>query len=119
MEHHPTQAVAIETLGDSCGDLNIIKVRGALTIHNFFDFQDLTRKQSANVLLIDLEEVPYMDSAALGCLIGVHVSREKAGRKYALVNVSERVKKLFSVAGVDALLVTYDTLADAQSSLCR
>jgi len=119
MEHHPTEAVTIETLGDSCEDLQIIKVRGALTIHNFFDFQDLTRKQSAKALLIDLGEVPYIDSAALGCLIGVHVSREKAGRKYALVNANERLKKLFSVAGVDRLLVTYDSLADAESSLCR
>jgi anti-anti-sigma factor len=119
MEHHPTKDISIETLGDSCGDLHIIKVRGALTIHNFFDFQDLTRKQSATVLLIDLEEVPYIDSAALGCLIGVHVSCEKAGRSYALVNANERLKKLFSVAGVDRLLVTYDSLADAQTSLCR
>lgn len=118
MEHHPTEAVTIETLGDSCEDLHIIKVRGALTIHNFFDFQDLTRKQSSRVLLIDLEEVPYIDSAALGCLIGVHVSREKTGRKYGLVNANERLKKLFSMAGVDRLLLTYDSLAHAQTSLC-
>jgi anti-anti-sigma factor len=118
MEHHPTEDVTIETLGEPCDDLHIIKVRGALTIHNFFDFQDLTRKQSANVLLVDLEDVPYIDSAALGCLIGIHVSREKAARKYALVNANERLKKLFSVAGVDQLLVTYDSLADAKTSLC-
>jgi hypothetical protein len=56
MEHHPTSNVIIEMLDDSCYDLHVIKVRRALTIHNFFDFQDLARKQSANALLTDIRQ---------------------------------------------------------------
>lgn len=69
MEHHPTQDVNIETLAGTSGDIRIIRVHGALTIHNFFELQDLTREQPApRALLIDLKGVPYIDSAALGTL---------------------------------------------------
>jgi anti-anti-sigma factor len=116
VEHHPTQDVNIEILAGTRGDIRIIRVHGALTIHNFFEFQDLTREQPApRALIIDLKGVPYIDSAALGTLIGVHVSCDRAGRKYALVNVSERVKALFTMTNVNQFLVTRETVAEAEA----
>ncbi len=82
----------------------MLKVSGPLTIRNFFDFQDLTRTQQSPVLIVDLGGVPYMDSAALGSVLGIHVSRGKHGRKYALINVSERLKTMFTVCGVSDVL---------------
>ena len=117
MEHHPTREVSIETLTGSSENVRIIKVSGPLTIHNFFEFQDLSRQQpQPRVLLIDLTGVPYIDSAALGSLIGVHVSCDKADRKYALVNVNDRIKSLFTMTGVDKFLVTYDSLSHAEAA---
>ena len=83
-------------------------------MHNFFEFQDLTRNQRAPVLLIDLTEVPYIDSAVLGSLVGVHVSYDRTGRRYALINPNERLKKLFAMSGLDGLLVTYNTIPEAE-----
>lgn len=118
MEHHPTQDVTIEILAGSGGDIRIIKLRGPLTIHNFFDFQTLTREQPApRDLIVDLTEVPYIDSAALGSLVGIHVSYGKAGRKYALANVNERLEKVFAISGVDQFLVRYAALANAEAAL--
>ncbi|HEY3938654.1 MAG TPA: STAS domain-containing protein [Bryobacteraceae bacterium] len=116
MEHHPTQDVTVEILAGAGGDIRIIKLRGPLTIHNFFDFQNLTREQPApRDLIVDLTEVPYIDSAALGSLVGIHVSYGKAGRKYALAN--ERLERVFVISGVDQFLVTYPTVADAEAAL--
>ena len=118
MEHHPTQDVTVEILVGSGGDIRIIKLRGPLTIHNFFDFQNLTREQLApRDLIVDFTEVPYIDSAALGSLVGIHVSYGKAGRKYALVNVNERLEKVFAISGVDQFLVRYPAVADAEAAL--
>lgn len=118
VEHHPTQDVSLEILPGTRENVRIIKVRGPLTIHNFFDFQDATRNESETpILLIDLTDVAYMDSAALGSLVGVHVSRGKAGRKYALINVNERLKRMFTVTAVEQFLVTYETSADAEAAL--
>jgi anti-anti-sigma factor len=69
------------------------------------------------VLIVDLEGVPYMDSAELSCLVGLHVSCENGGRKYAFVNVKERVKALTVMTNVDQFLVTRESIADAEASL--
>ena len=117
MEHHPTQEVKIEILDGSRDDVRIIKLSGPLTIHNFFEFQDLSRQKLPGVLIIDLTGVVYIDSAALGCLIGIHLSREKSGQKYAFIGASERAKSLFRMCGVDQLFVSYSNLADAEAAL--
>jgi hypothetical protein len=36
-----------------------------------------------------------------------------------LINANAHLKRLFEVFGVDRLLVTYDSLADAQTFFCR
>ena len=117
MDHHPTQAVKIETLPGSRPDVRIVQLSGPLTIHNFFEFQDLSRQKLPGALIVDLSGVAYIDSAALGCLIGIHLSREKSGEKYALVGVNERAKSLFNMCGVDKFFVTYPTVADAEAAL--
>ncbi|MFZ0594518.1 MAG: STAS domain-containing protein [Bryobacteraceae bacterium] len=118
MEHHPTQALELKTLDGTSEGVRIIKVRGPLTIHNFFEFQDLTRQHPrAAVMLIDLAEVPYIDSAALGSLIGLHVSCGRAGEKYALLKANERLRSLFAMCGVDQLLVTFDSAEAAEAAL--
>lgn len=89
---------------------------GPFTLNAVFDFQTIARAEQANLTLIDLTEVPYMDSAALGSLLGFHVSCERDGHQYALVGVSERLKTLFKVAGADGLLNTSATLEDAASA---
>jgi anti-anti-sigma factor len=117
VEHHPTQEVKIEILAGSRDDVRIIKLSGPLTIHNFFEFQDLSRQKLPGVLIVDLTNVAYIDSAALGCLIGIHLSREKSGQKYALVGVNERAKSLFTMCGVDQLFVSYSTASEAEAAL--
>lgn len=98
-------------------DTKILKVTGPLTIHNFFDFQDLSREQGAAILLIDLTEVPYIDSAALGSLVGIHVSRGNAGKKYGIVGANDRLQNLFALTCVSQFLVTFPTQGEAEAAL--
>lgn len=89
-----------------------------MTIHNFFDFQDLTRqKPFPPLLLVDVVDVPYIDSAALGSFVGLHVSCESNNRKYALIGANDRLKNLFEITQVHAFLVVFNTLEEAQSKL--
>jgi anti-anti-sigma factor len=117
VEHHPTQEVKIEIVAGSRADVRIVKLSGPLTIHNFFEFQDLSRQKLPGVLIVDLTGVVYIDSAALGCLIGIHLSREKSREKYAFVGVNERAKSLFKMCGVDQLFVSYLNIGDAEAAL--
>ncbi len=118
MEHNPTQSLVIETVSDPRPDVKILKLNGPLTIHNFFDFQELTRQRPApRILFVDLTEVPYIDSAALGSFVGLHVSCESGNRKYALVGANDRLKTLFDLTHVKSFLNAFDTMADAEAHL--
>ncbi len=118
MEHNPTQEVNLETSIGSSDKVQIVKVIGPLTMNNFFDFQAWTRKKpSPEVMIIDLSETPYIDSAALGSLVGLHVSCNSSGRKYGLVNANERLHKLFGMTNVHSFLVHFDSVAEAEAAL--
>lgn len=84
-----------------------------MVIGNLFEFQETIRAESASVVVLDLTEVPYMDSAALGSIVNAHVSCVNHNRRLALVGICDRVATLFRVISVDKVLAIYPTLAEA------
>jgi anti-anti-sigma factor len=118
VDYPSPQSLTIEVVPGSRQDIHIIRLQGPLTIHNFQEFQRLTRREpQPNVTLVDLREVPYLDSAALGTFVGIHVACEENGRKYALVGANDRLKALFDLSNVTDFLVIYDSLAEAEAKL--
>lgn len=103
----------IEWLPSNSEGARILKVTGPFTINAVFDFQAMARAEAAPLRIIDLSGVPYMDSAALGSLLGLHVSCQKEGSRYALIGVSDRLRSLFRMAGVDDFLVIRPSLEAA------
>src|SRR5579883_2527387 len=105
----------IESTAGSKPGVRVLKLTGPFTLSTVFDFQTEVREGSAAVTIIDLNEVPYMDSAALGSILGFHASCLREHRQYGLVGVSDRLKTLFKVAGVEGLLNTYSSVEEAQT----
>jgi anti-anti-sigma factor len=97
----------------------ILKITGAFTLSSMFEFQDAMRSNQPSILIIDLMAVPYIDSAALGALIGLHVSCQQNNRHYALIGASERLQTVFRVSGVTAILTVYSSLAEAEAGVRR
>jgi anti-sigma B factor antagonist len=95
----------------------ILKLTGPFTLSTLFDFQDAMRTHHPPITIVDLSEVPYMDSAALGSLLGLHVSCQQHSRRYALVGASDRLQTVFRVSGVHSILVTFSSLAEAETAL--
>ena len=106
----------IESLPGAQPGTRILKLTGPFTLATIFDFQAVVREKAAPVTIIDLSGVPYMDSAALGSVLGFHASCQREGRRYGLVGVSDRLKTLFRVAGVDQLLTSYGTTEEAAAA---
>src|SRR3989442_14323157 len=70
----------------------VLTLSGPLTASNAPAFQNaMRREESANTLILDLSEVPYVDSAGLGLLVTAHVSRPKPGRKLVLSEMNQRL----------------------------
>lgn len=95
----------------------VLRLQGPLTLNNIFAFQDRVRSDQSAVLLVEMSEVPYIDSAGIGSLVGAHVSREKEGRKLALVGATDRVTTALQVTQVGQLFTVFPTLSEAERSL--
>jgi anti-sigma B factor antagonist len=87
----------------------VLRLKGPLTTHNLSPFQNAVRGEDAATMILDLTEVPYIDSAGLGSLVSTFVTRHKAGRRIALVGVNKRVSKVFEVTHVDSLFLQFRT----------
>jgi len=107
----------IEVVPGALPNVRMLRLTGPFTLTTMFEFQSIVRERAAAVTIIDLAGVPYMDSAALGALLGFHVSCQREGHRYALTGVSDRILTLLKVAGVDGFLVRYDTPQQAEAQL--
>jgi anti-sigma B factor antagonist len=95
----------------------ILKLSGPLTISTMFGFQDELRAKTPPVLIIDLSETPYMDSAGLGLIMNYYVSAMDHGRKLLLAEVNDRIKALFEMTKVKGVLPVFPTVEAAEASL--
>ena len=109
----------IESLAGRQEGSRILKLTGPFTMNAVFDFQSTLRQHPTPVTVLDLSDVPYMDSAALGSILGFHASCQRESRKYGLAGVADRILTLFKVSGVDRLLVTYPSVAAAEDALMK
>lgn len=107
----------IESISGSREGVRIIRLTGPFVLQGVFEFQSVTRAGNDPVTIVDLTAVPFMDSAALGAVMGLHVSCQRQQRKYGLVGASGRLKTLFEVAGVAGILSTFRTIEEAEEKL--
>jgi len=68
-------------------------------------------------LVIDLEEVPYVDSSAVGTLVSVHAEAEKKGRPLHITGVQGSVKRAFELTRVTRALPVVSSLEEAAEQL--
>ncbi len=102
----------IEKVEDFPGT-TVLRIHGPLLLGNFFPLQTMVRSDDASLLVLDVSDMPYIDSAGIGCLVGAHVSRENAGRKLILVGANDRLQTSLKVTKCDQLFTTAPTVEDA------
>lgn len=57
-------------------------------------------KETGSIVLVDLEKVTYMDSTGLGVFIGALKSTKEHDSQMKLINLQERVYRLFKITGL-------------------
>jgi anti-anti-sigma factor len=117
MDKNSSPGVRIEMLTGSHPGVVVLKVHGPLEITNYGEFEELMRRNESPVLLVDLAEVPYIDSAVLGSMVAMHVACARNQRKFALIGANQRIQNMLTVSGVGEIIVSFATLANAEASL--
>ena len=65
--------------------------------------------------VIDLTDVPYMDSAGMGLVMNHYVRCQTNGAKLIVAGANSRVMDLFKVTKVDTVLPLVGTIEDAEA----
>ena len=113
----PAQPFEVSHRTGSLATVQIITVKGAITFATSPAFQDAIAVATAPRLIIDLTDVPSVDSMAIGTLVRAFVSCHKTGRKLVLVGLNFRVKNILQITGVDPLFEIYQSISEAQGAL--
>jgi len=66
----------------------------------------------ATIVLIDLEEVTFIDSSGLGALVLAFKAVRSMGGKFVLCSVSDQARMLFELTGTDQLFETFANRAE-------
>jgi anti-sigma B factor antagonist len=106
----------IEELPGSREGTHLMRLTGPLTLFNIFGFQSKVRADNSRALVLDFSAVPLMDSAGIGALVGAYVTRQKDGRRLALVGVNQRIRQALEVTRVDSFFHFYDTIPEAEQA---
>ncbi len=95
---------------DKTSGTRIFRIVGPLTIRNLFEIQAALRADPVpQITVVDLSEVPYMDSAGMGVIVNSYVHSINQGAGFFAVGVCDRVKALFELTRVDKLIPMRDT----------
>jgi anti-sigma B factor antagonist len=67
--------------------------------------------------ILDLTEVPYMDSAGLGLIISHYVRCQARGVRLVVAGASSRVLQLLQMTHVDKFFPRFETVEEAEQPL--
>ena len=110
------EALHIEDAPGTQPGQRILRLNGALVMTTMFEFQAMVRADTSRSLIIDFANVPYVDSAGIGALVGAYVTRQNGGRSLALVGVSERIHNALKVTRVEQFFRFFDSVSAAEEA---
>jgi anti-sigma B factor antagonist len=109
----PQEPLIIEDFAGPKEGQRILRLTGPLVLTTLFDFQSKVRADTSSTLILDFTNVPYVDSAGIGALVGAYVTHQKDGRSLCLTGVSQRVKSSLQVTRVQHFFRFVDSVAAA------
>ena len=83
--------------------------------HSLVDCIEAGRSQ----LVVDLAEAGFIDSTAIGVLVGALKRLQESGGSLVVVCANENVQSIFELVGLDEIITLHRSRDDAISALAR
>ncbi len=104
----------------SAGDVTVLDLKGRMTMGEgdelLKDKVNSLILQGRKKLVLNLADVPYVDSAGLGEIVRTYTTVTKQGGSLKLANLTTRITDLLSITKLLTVFDTYDSEADAVRS---
>ena len=99
----------------------IVKLYGEIDHHFTEDIRDKIdrefKKQNCNNIILDFEDINFMDSSGIGMIIGRYkLIKEKNGKIYAF-GLKDNAKRIFNMSGLNKLITCFDTKEEALKNI--
>jgi len=102
------------------GDVAVIDMVGKLTLSEgdelLRDKVNSLIQQNQKKIVLNLAEVPYIDSAGLGEIVRTYTTASKNGGSLKLLNLTKRIQDLLAITKLLTVFEVYDSEADALKS---
>jgi anti-anti-sigma factor len=94
---------------DAAAKAVVASIRGEIDLHNSPELRgvllELLAKHEPKRLILNLAQVPYMDSSAIAVLVEALQRIRKIGGRIFLTDLQPRVKGLLEIARLDSIFV--------------
>ena len=100
-------------------DVAILDISGEIIGDARLELNEVIQKEIGSDregLILNLEEVPMMDSVGLGMLVAAYTSLTRKGTKMVLLNVGRSVRYLLTITKLDQVFEKYDDEEEALES---
>lgn len=101
-------------------DVTILDLKGKITLGDgdevLKDKINSLVLQNRRRILLNLAEVPYIDSAGLGEVVRTYTTVSRQGGQLKLVNLTKRITDLLSITKLLTVFETFDSEAEALQS---
>lgn len=90
--------------------LLVVRLTGKLSLETVHNFIETMRPEPAGSVVLDMSGVTFLDSAGVGALVSLFVSRRNQGKSFAVAALTQQGQAIFQVAGLTKLLPTFPTV---------
>jgi anti-sigma B factor antagonist len=101
-------------------DVTVLDIHGKLTLGEgdelLRDKVNSLVHQGRKKILLNLSEVPYIDSAGLGEIVRTYTTVSRQGGSLKLLNLTKRIQDLLAITKLLTVFETFDAEADAVKS---
>jgi anti-sigma B factor antagonist len=105
------------------GDVVVLDVKGRVTLGEgdelLKDKVNSLLNQGKNKIVLNLAEVPYVDSAGLGEIVRTYTTVSRQGGSLKLLNLTKRITDLLSITKLLTVFETFDAENDAVQSFSQ
>jgi anti-anti-sigma factor len=91
----------------------VARLAGKLNVETVGSFLQELRTVDAEKLVLDMGAITFMDSAGVGGLVQLFVSRRGKSKRLHVANLTVQGTAIMQVAGLNKLLPTFATVEEA------